>query len=122
MFLVEPPDTYQPAGVERGTTTSTSTTTGTTSAHYQVEVDGRWKRFSSKGWFYVGQSVAGCPGCRLVLEAFRHPYVTSAGVQYHYWALVCLKCRAAWPPSDLDGDGRKELYKSSEHRPDAITT
>lgn len=34
-------------------------------ARFQVEVDGSWKRFSSKGWFYVGQSVAGCPGCKL---------------------------------------------------------
>jgi hypothetical protein len=84
---------------------------------FGIKAGGHWRRFSAPGWFYVGQSVAECPVCGLVLEAFRRPYTTSAGVEYHYWALACLKCAAFWAPADLDGDGRKELYRSSEHRP-----
>jgi hypothetical protein len=49
------PDTYQPAGPERGTATSTSTTTGTTSvAIVEVAHDGRAVDVEVAGKFVDG--------------------------------------------------------------------
>lgn len=85
-----------------------------------LPVAGAWKRFESTGWFHVGQTIAECPACGLVLEGFRRPYVTSANVEYHYWGLVCLKCRSAWAPTDLDTGLRKALYDTSGMRPQPL--
>jgi hypothetical protein len=103
-----------------GTRTGTASLYTAVAAQFDgVQVGGRWKRFDEVGWFSVGQTAAECPGCGLVLEGFRRPYVTSAGTQYHYWALVCLACRHAWAPAELTDAGRHALYKDSEHRPDS---
>lgn len=86
---------------------------------FGVSVVGGPPRFAKSGWFYVGQTVADCPSCRVVLEGFRCPYTTSAGIKYHYWALACLRCCRLWAPADLDDLQRKDLYGSSGHRPTA---
>lgn len=74
-------------------------------------------RFRKRGWFHVGQVIVDCPRCGLVLEGFRCPYTTSAGLRYHYWALVCLRCVRSFEPAELTIEARAELYRSSELRP-----
>jgi hypothetical protein len=78
---------------------------------------GRHRRFTRPGWFYAGPAPARCPECTGVLDGFRCPYVNSAGVEYHYWALACIHCEHIWAPSDLQADDRAALYQASEHRP-----
>ncbi|MGH2356971.1 MAG: sigma factor-like helix-turn-helix DNA-binding protein [Candidatus Limnocylindria bacterium] len=78
---------------------------------------GRWARFDLPGWFSVGITHVECPTCTTDMEGYRKPYVTSAGARYHYWALVCVACRRAWAPADLDDGSRSGLYQTSEHRP-----
>ncbi len=86
---------------------------------FDRETKGGPQRFLRPGWFYTGQAVAQCPRCHVVLEGFRAPYTTSAGVTYHYWGLACLSCSTLWSPQEVDAASRKELYRQSEHRPDA---
>ncbi|HWC12634.1 MAG TPA: hypothetical protein VG455_15600 [Acidimicrobiales bacterium] len=83
-------------------------------------VVGEWRRLEKPAWFYVGQTNADCPTCGLALEGFRRPYVTSANVQYHYWALACLECRSVLAPTDLDTSLRKAVYDSSDLRPQSL--
>ena len=73
-------------------------------------------RFNKPGWFYIGPAVIDCPECKTTVEAFRKPYKTKAGIQYHYWALFCPTCQKLFEPKSL-GDKRKEIYASSELRP-----
>ena len=73
-------------------------------------------RFESPGWFYVGMTVTDCPDCGEPLEGFRRPY-SAGGKTYHYWALVCLRCKSMFEPAELEPKARLELYASSDLRP-----
>jgi len=83
---------------------------------FGVDAIGGPARFYRPGWFYIGPAVTDCPECSSVTEAFRKPYITKAGIQYHYWALFCSKCRKLMEPKVL-GDKKNDLYNSSELRP-----
>jgi hypothetical protein len=83
---------------------------------FGVAATGGPARFKNPGWFYIGPSVSSCPECGKTTEAFRMPYKTKAGVQYHYWALFCPSCNTLMAPSSL-GEKRTQLYDSSELRP-----
>jgi hypothetical protein len=90
-------------------------------ARFKTQVSVGVPRFSKPGWFYVGQAGAGCPRCGGPTEGFRAPYATSAGVRYHYWAVVCLRCGVAFEPRDLEGAARQTLYEGSALRPHAVS-
>jgi hypothetical protein len=67
-------------------------------------------RFNSSGWFSVGLVDAICPMCgREGMHGYRKPYLTKAADLYHYWALVCLKCRKVYEPKSLDDQSIKRL-------------
>jgi len=74
-------------------------------------------RLSKDGWFYSGISQTKCDSCGNQLEVFRKPYTTKAGLVYHYYGLVCIKCASVITPTELQDMGdRRELYK--EHQID----
>ena len=73
-------------------------------------------RFKKGGWIDVGTAHARCPDCSSKLHGLRKPYESSGRV-FHYWALLCQRCKTAIPPSDLEEQDRLALYKTSELRP-----
>jgi hypothetical protein len=99
-----------------GAESSTKTAYEAVNEQFGVTATGGPARFNKPGWFYIGPAISNCTECRSTMEAFRKPYRTKAGVQYHYWALYCPKCSTLIEPKSL-GEKRKELYDSSELRP-----
>ena len=83
---------------------------------YGVTIEGGPARFRGPGWYSTGATVCVCPECRSTLYGLRKPY-TSQGKPYHYWALVCVKCKVALELSQITDEQRKLLSKASNHRP-----
>lgn len=85
-------------------------------AEFNVRLRIDLARFLSPGWFYVGETVAKCPHCMRHLQGMRKPYMSS-GRKYHYWALICVACKEAYEPRQLEVLAREALYASSRLRP-----
>lgn len=79
-----------------------------------ILVAGTLKRFTVGAWYAGSDCREICPTCGSNLLIYRRPYTTSAGLEYHYWAIVCLKCRIAFHPDDLDAEQKKRII--SEHK------
>jgi len=75
-----------------------------------ILVSGSLKRFQSGEWFGGKDCDENCSICGSNLLIYRRPYTTSAGKQYHYWGIVCLGCRKAFHPDDLENEQKKRIY------------
>ena len=82
-----------------------------------ILVTGSLKRFQDGVWYSGKNCREHCPTCGLEFLIYRRPYTTSAGMQYHYWAIVCLKCRKAFHPDELHAEQKKRIYKDHKLTP-----
>lgn len=99
----------QAAEIDNRKPSGSSTLAEIVFADRKVQVSPSLERFTTSGWFSIGDTRAKCPDCgKSPMAGYRRPYETGKGV-YHYWALLCSFCKQVYEPAALDKQSQKHL-------------